>query len=572
MKPLLPCVLLALGTALDLSFGASAVTPSAPWNPDLGDGTYRNPVLYADYSDPDAVRVGDDFYLVASSFHHAPGLPVLHSSDLVNWSLIGHALPVLLPADHFATVRPGEGVWAPAIRHHDGKFLIYYPDPDFGIYVVTATDPAGVWSAPVLVKGGKGLIDPCPLWDDGGRVYLVHGWAKSRAGKNNLVTLNELSADGTRVLDGEGTVVIDENSSGRGWNTLEGPKLYRHGGYYWIFAPVGGVTGGSQAVYRAKDIRGPYEARIVLEQGKTSVNGPHQGAWVDTPGGENWFLHFQDLGPYGRVVHLEPMAWRSDGWPVMGDDPDGDGKGEPVLVYKKPAVKSSPVAKPAPGKGEGSTLSQVEGPATSDEFNTPVLGQQWQWQANSYLRWASLTAQPGSLRLACVPALSRFEGGPAPVADSLWLVPNLLMQKFPAPAFTATTALRFAPSDPGDFAGLVVFGSDYAWLGLRRIATGLRLVQTVCLDANNKGQEREIAGVDLPAGAPGTVWLRVAVQTGAKCHFAYSLDGRTFLPLGAEFTAKASRWVGAKVGLFALSAPAVTSTGQADFDWFHLSP
>lgn len=560
MKSFLSCALLMLGTAVNVSYGAAAMTTLAPWLPDRGDGTYKNPVLFADYSDPDVVRVGEDFYLVSSSFNHAPGLPVLHSRDLVNWTLISHALPALEPLDHFTTVRPGEGVWAPAIRHHGGKFWIFYPDPDFGIYVVTATDPAGAWSAPVLVKGGKGLIDPCPLWDDDGRVYLVHGWAKSRSGKNNLLTLNELSADGLRVTDGEGTVIIDENTSGRGWTTLEGPKFYRRDGYYWIFAPVGGVTGGSQAVYRAKTIRGPYEARIVLEQGGTPINGPHQGAWVDTAAGENWFLHFQDHGAYGRIVHLEPMSWRADGWPVMGDDPDGDGKGVPVLTHRKPAVKPQPIAVPA----------------TSDEFDSPVLGLQWQWQANGFLQWASLTARRGSLQLACVPALGRFDGkSSAPVEDSLWLLPNLLMQKFPAPAFTATTAVEFSPAAPEDAAGLMVFGYDYAWLGLRRTAQGIRLVQMTCLEANNKGQEREIAGLALPAGTGGQgkpLFLRVTVAEGAKCRFAYSLDGIAFQPIGDEFTAKVSRWVGAKVGVFALSAPAATSTGHADFDWFRLSP
>ncbi|HWA09414.1 MAG TPA: glycoside hydrolase 43 family protein [Opitutaceae bacterium] len=553
MKLSLAYAVLVLGTTggriLVPSLAAAMASGPAPWTPDLGDGTYRNPVLFADYSDPDAVRVGDDFYLVSSSFNHVPGLPILHSRDLVNWTLIGHALPALIPTDHFATVRPGEGVWAPSIRYHAGKFWIFYPDPDFGIYAVTATDPAGAWSAPVIVKAGRGLIDPCPLWDDDGRVYLVHGWAKSRAGKNNLLTLNELSSDGTRVLDGEGTVVIDENTAGRNWTTLEGPKIYRHGGYYWIFAPVGGVTGGTQAVYRSKTIRGPYEARIVLEQGRTAVNGPHQGAWVDTAAGESWFLHFQDRGPYGRVVHLEPMAWRADGWPVIGDDPDGDGKGEPVIVHRKPAVAAT---------------EPVAVPATSDEFNSSPLGLQWQWQANGSPPWASLAAQPGSLRLSSVPA---------PATDSMWLAPNLLMQKFPAPAFTATTVLKFAPAAPGECSGLVVFGYDYAWIGLRRTAAGFRLVEAVCRDANNQGREREIAGIDLPpASAAAGVQLRVSVDAAAKCRFSYSLDGRSFVPLGDEFTARISRWVGAKVGVFALAGPAATSTGHADFDWFRVSP
>ncbi len=172
---------------------ASSSAAIAPWIPDRGDGTYQNPVLFADYSDPDAVRVGDDFYLVSSSFDAVPGLPILHSKDLVNWTIIGHVFAVQTPADHFSVVRHGEGVWAPAIRWHDGKFWIFYPDPDFGIYFSTATNAADEWTPPQLVKAGKGLIDPCPFWDDDGQLYLVHGWAKSRAGIANLLTLHKLS-------------------------------------------------------------------------------------------------------------------------------------------------------------------------------------------------------------------------------------------------------------------------------------------------------------------------------------------------------------------------------------------
>jgi beta-xylosidase len=164
--------------------------PAAVWQPDRLDGTYKNPVLHADYSDPDVVRVGDDYWLVSSSFNHVPGLPILHSRDLVNWELVGHALPRLLPENIFNTPQHGKGVWAPSIRFHAGKYWIYYPDPDFGIYLVTATDPRGPWSAPVLVKGGRGIIDPCPFWDDDGRVYLIHGWAASRANIKNVLTLH----------------------------------------------------------------------------------------------------------------------------------------------------------------------------------------------------------------------------------------------------------------------------------------------------------------------------------------------------------------------------------------------
>ncbi|MEO6995352.1 MAG: glycoside hydrolase 43 family protein, partial [Lacunisphaera sp.] len=435
------CLVLACLTPLIVR---SAETASrAPWIPDRGDGTYQNPVLFADYSDPDAVRVGDDYYLVSSSFLAAPGLPILHSKDLVNWTIINHVFALQPPVDHFSKPRHGQGVWAPAIRFHGGKFWITYPDPDFGIYLTTATDPAGQWTPPVLIKSGRGLIDPCPFWDDDGQLYLVHGWAKSRAGISNLLTLHKLSADGRTLLD-SGEVIIDGNAIPN-WSTLEGPKLYKRNGYYYIFAPSGGVTTGFQAVFRSKNIRGPYAHRNVLDQGQTAINGPHQGAWVDTPTGEDWFLHFQDAGVYGRVVHLEPMVWRDD-WPVIGVDPDGNGKGEPVLTHKKPNV--------------GRTYPAAE-PQTSDEFNAPALGLQWQWNTNPQPEWASLTKRPGFLRLASVPApKTRLDLSPAP--HSIYDAPNFLLQKFPAPAFTVTTKMEFAPQTDGETAGLTVYGYNYA--------------------------------------------------------------------------------------------------------------
>jgi len=554
----------------------SLLAADAPWVPDQGDGTYKNPVLFADYSDPDAVRVGDDFYLVSSSFHCTPGLPVLHSKDLVNWTIIAHALPVQVPADHFSAVRHGEGVWAPAIRFHAGKFWIYYPDPDFGIYVVTASDPAGTWSAPVLVMGGKGLIDPCPLWDDDGQVYLVHGWAKSRSGINNRLTVNRLAADGLSATDA-GTVVIDANKM-PGWNTLEGPKFYKRRGYYYIFAPAGGVVPGYQAVFRAKNIYGPYENRIVLAQGKTPINGPHQGAWVDTPTGQDWFLHFQDRGAFGRVVHLEPMVWRSDDWPVIGSDPGGTGKGEPVLTYRKPDV------------GRSDTIAV---PQTSDEFDGGTLGLQWQWQANPQPGWYSLSARPGFLRLYGV---SQAPGPPSSGLPGLYDASNLLLQKFPAPAFTATAKLELPRAGPGEAAGLVVMGYDYMWIGLRTSQDGSPYLVTVrTADATERGRNGEIIAARPGRKAPksmveavardlvrGPVYLRVAVDQKALAQFSYSVDGSRFVPFGRPFQASVDRWIGAKVGLFAMPAadkngypaPGLPAGAEAyaDFDWFRVTP
>ncbi len=521
--------------------------PSSPWVADRGDGTYRNPVLHADYSDPDAIRVGDDFWMTASSFNHVPGLPILHSRDLVNWTLVNHALPALVPAEHFTKPRHGEGVWAPAIRYHDGRFWIFYPDPDFGLYVITATDPRGQWSAPAMLKAGRGLIDPCPFWDDDGRAWLIHGWAKSRAGICNRLTLNEMTPDGTRLLD-EGKVVIDGDLL-TGWRTVEGPKLYKRDGWYYVFAPAGGVGEGYQAVFRSRDIRGPYENRIVLAQGATPINGPHQGAWVSTPSGQDWFLHFQEMPAHGRVVHLQPMRWLKDGWPVMGDDTDGDGTGEPVLTHAKPDTASQPACEPA----------------TGDRFDGEKLGLQWQWQGNPGADWAKLRggASP-SLRLRAVTM---------PQPDSLWMATNLLMQKIPAPAFSAEVTLRLHADESGHQAGLIVFGYDYGWIGLRRTQTGgTELVQVMCPHADKAGKETVIAKTQWASDR--SVNLRVSMDKTLACRFAYRDAGATgaFTPFGETFQASSSRWVGGKVGLFcAASAGSNPDGGYADFESFTVS-
>jgi beta-xylosidase len=524
-----------------------AQAQKAPWVPDRGHGTYTNPVIHADYSDPDVVRVGDDYYLVASSFNAVPGLPILHSRDLVNWQLIGHALPRLVPEDVFSTPQHGKGPWAPAIRHHGGRFWIYYPEPDLGIYAISAVNAAGPWSLPVLVKPGRGLIDPCPFWDDDGSVYLVHAWARSRAGFANVLTLNRLAPDGSRVAD-EGRVIIDGDKL-PGYSTLEGPKMYKRAGCYWIFAPAGGVKQGWQSAFRSRSITGPYEDRIVLAQGTTDINGPHQGAWVTTASGQDWFVHFQDLDAYGRVVHLQPMAWRADGWPVMGTDEDGDGKGEPVRTHAKPSV------------GRPSAMAA---PPTSDEFDRRTLGLQWQWQANPDQGWMSLTAGPGVLRL-----VTRAQANP----DNLWMTPNLLLQKWPAPAFVVTTTVRFSPGQDGSRAGLIVFGQDYAWAGLQRVNGQVRLVVKTFRngrEAKGDAVEQETANEAPPAAIGSPVYLRVRVAAGGLCRFSASADNVNFAALGGEFVARPGVWVGAKVGVFAVGPPVAVAPDHADWDFFRV--
>ncbi|HEX6358104.1 glycoside hydrolase 43 family protein [Actinophytocola sp.] len=472
---------------------------------------FTNPVLNADWPDPDVVRVGDDYFMAVSSFNRAPGLPVLHSRDLVTWEVIARALPAVPPEAHYRLPRHGGGVWAPSIRHHDGTFHITYPDPDHGIFVVSAEDPRGPWSPARLLLGGTGLIDPCPLWDDG-RAYLVHGWARSRSGVANRLTMVEVDNGLTRLVGVPRTVI--DGAELPGYHTLEGPKLYKRDGWYWIFAPAGGVATGWQSAFRARDIAGPYEGRVVLAQGGSPVNGPHQGAWVDTPTGEeHWFLHFQDRGVFGRVVHLQPMTWQADGWPVIG------AAGEPVPTHRRPTAPVVPQREPA----------------RCDDFTTTSLGLQWHWQANPEPDWLALPGD-GTLRLRVLPD---------DVGD-LRLLPRVLGQPLPGRPSTWTTSLTLGPSAPGTRAGLVVLGTEYAWLGIEETPGG---VHVICRRSVGRGQEHTFAQAALPVRG---VQVRVDCDAEGTIGFAWRpLGAAAWREVDTRFQATAGRWIGADIGLFA---------------------
>lgn len=530
---------------------AMAQYRSEVWVSDEGNGMYRNPVLHADYSDPDVCAVGEDYFLTASSFNCTPGLPILHSKDLVNWKIVNYALKKVEPVEYYNEARHGKGVWAPSIRFHEGVFYIYWGDPDFGIFMVKTRDPYGEWDAPVLVKAGKGMIDPCPLWDDDGRVYLAHAWAGSRAKFNSVLTVCEMNKEGTAVIS-DPVLVFDGNDGVN--HTIEGAKFYKRNGFYYLFAPAGGVVSGWQLVMRSKDVYGPYEARIVMAQGKTDINGPHQGGWVDTPAGESWFLHFQDKGAYGRVLHLNPMKWVND-WPVIGVDKDGDGCGDPVSRYRKPKTdKTYP----------------IETPVESDEFDTRKLGLQWEWHAN-YQDVFGFTTNMGYARI--------YGHELSPHFKNFWEVPNLLMQKFPAEEFTATAKLKVSAKDDGQLSGLIIMGWDYSWIGVEKQGEKFLLKQAVCKDAEqgNLEQVSTLAVLEpsrkFEAGLfpnyEREIYIRVHVDKGAYCRFSYSLDGKKFTEAGTLFKARQGKWIGAKVGMFSVT-PHGKERGWLDVDWFRV--
>lgn len=486
------------------------------WVADLQNGNYRNPVLYADYSDPDAIRVGEDYFMVASSFSNSPALPILHSKDLVNWKVINYCLKHV-PEFRYNNPIHGCGVWAPSIRYHEGTYYVCFPMPDEGIYMTTTKDPWGEWSEPVNIRPGAGWIDPCPFWDDDGNAYLVAGVAKSRIGYKSVLHVVRMQPDGMGIF-GEEVKIFDGNENDQ--ITIEGPKMYKRNGYYYVFAPAGGVKTGWQTILRSKNPFGPYEYKVVLRQGDSPVNGPHQGAWVDTVTGEDWFLHFQDVYAAGRITHLQPMHWEND-WPVIGVN-EVDGCGEPVLRYKKPEV--------------GATYP-IDAPEDSDFFEGENLGLQWQWNANYKKEWYDL--ENGQLILHAQAADPKTQ---------LCDISNLLLQKWPAPEFSITTCLHLEQMKDGDVAGLVSLGGCYTALAVQKINGKMSLQQRT----GNWTKDDEVR-TGLGEWNSDVIYIQMKVEKEIYRTFYVGTAEENLQPVGQMVEATPGRWVGVKDGLFAIN-------------------
>jgi beta-xylosidase len=356
-----------------------------------------------------------------------------------------------------------------------------------------------------------------------------------------VIVVKKMNAEGTKVID-EGKLVYDGHQSDP---TIEGPKIHKRNGYYYILAPAGGVSTGWQLALRSKNIYGPYERHVSMHQGKSIINGPHQGAWVTTQTGEDWFLHFQDKKAYGRVVHLNPMTWKNN-WPVIGIDTDGDGTGEPVITHKKPNTgKSYP----------------VQTPADSDEFNTSILGKQWQWMANPKATWHFMNPSSGALRL--------YSAKLPDSAINLWEAPNVLLQKFPAEEFMVTTKMTFHRNVnlENEKAGLAVMGLSYSNIAFKSRKDGVYLVYATCKDAGRRNVENEKVILKL---SDSTAYFRVIVSKNAVCTFSYSTNGSDFTEINETFQAEAGRWTGATTGIFCTRQTQTNDAGWVDVDWFRI--
>lgn len=487
---------------------------------DMGDGTYRNPILNADYSDPDAIRVGDRYYMVVSDFHFT-GMQVLESEDLVNWKIISQIydrfdLPGWDSNRHYAG-----GSWAPAIREHGGLFYVYFCTPDEGLFMSTAADPHGPWAPLHCVKKVKKWEDPCPLWDDDGQAYLGH----SVHGAGPII-VHRMSADGRELLDEGQTVYTGP--------VAEGTKWLKRDGYYYLCIPEGGVRTGWQTMLRSRDIYGPYERKIVLEQGSTAVNGPHQGALVDTPEGEWWFMHFQSVTPTGRVVHLQPARWK-DGWIEIGEDYDGNGVGEPVSAYRKPTVQAE-------------TRPYI--PDMSDEFDDndlywrggqqSALALQWQWCHNPVDSAWSLTEREGWLTLHAMKAANLKE------------CRSMLTQKTIGQPGEATVMMDCRGIADSTFAGMLCTGKEFRAVG-------------VCADGiyTETDGKREI----ISRRRPKRIYLRTALDNKTNAfRFYYSTDGRKYIPAGDFFTMRDGYWKGVRTGVYCYNTAG--NGGKVQFDFF----
>lgn len=507
------------------------------WKSDMGNGIFRNPVLYVDYSDPDVIRVNNKYYMTASSFNYTPGLPILESEDLVNWTLVQYAIDNIdYPA--YQIPQHSKGVWAPSIRYHEGWFYIYYGMPDEGIFMVRTMDPCGKWESPVLVLEGKGLIDPCPIWDDDGRAYVVHGYAKSRIGFNSYLGLFEM--DGSKAISEDHLIF----NGSRTQVTIEGPKIYKREGFYYIFAPAGGVVVGWQTVLRSKNINGPYEEKIVMRQGSTPINGPHQGALVDTPQGEEWFIHFQDRGAYGRITHLQPVIWEN-GWPIIGKKTEGRDWGEPYLFHKKPIAPQKEI---------------VYQPA-SDEFEDETLALQWQWMGNHTNEFYSLSQKKG-----CLTLYSKNPSQKEPVI--LWNCANILTQKIVTPKFTVETEVDLSHLGEKEQAGIVVMGGQYAWLGVRVVDGKRTLVFARSFEEGQQKKEEIIQEYPFPEQC-SILKLKVKIEEkeNVRAYFSFCTDGETFQTMNTAFVMSSHTWVGSRTGLFSVALDLKEEHGYAEFSY-----
>jgi len=520
---------------LTIPLGRASVMTSdiGSWG-DQDDGTYRNPVLNADFPDSDTVEHHGTYYMISSKQHMSPGMMILESKDLVNWSLVGHVYKKLSWEPNY---RPDQmngykyGVWAGDLAYHEGRWYCYMIDTKSGLYMISAPDIHGPWDEPICMLRRQGWTDPGVFWDDEAKqAYLVCNFGRVPDKKVRItqIRLFKMSWDGRKVLD-EGSVIYDQ---GR----CESCKIDKINGTWYIFLSEWIDRDRKQIVLRSKTdiIYGPYDRKVILERGTAFDRSAVQGSIVQAPDGSWWYLHQlvqNTTNPFqGRPQCLEPVTW-VNGWPIIGKDEDNDGIGEPVLSYRKPV-----------------TGQPITAPQTDDEFDGPKLGPQWEWNHNPRDdRW-SLTERPGWLRLKASVPVGKGD---------FWGACNTISQRIMGTGKgTVVTKLDLSGMKPGQQAGFVRFSIIYHLFGVRMNSNG---VKQLLFNANGKVTNG-------PAIRTDTLWIRT-VNDGNRAHFAYSTDCELFTRFGPVFTIKFGNWCGDRLGFYCWNDR--DDTGCIDVDWFH---
>lgn len=502
--------------------------PPSPWGNwplwgDQKDGTYRNPVLPSDYSDLDCIRVGSDYYAISSTMQYSPGMVILHSKDLVNWSITGHAVDDVTrigPEMNWDRMnRYGRGVWAGAIRHHDGKFWVYFGTPEEGYFMTSAKDPAGPWEPLHQMTKEGGWDDCCPFWDDDGQGYFVGTHFKG----GYKTWLYKLTPDG-RDLIPESRVLINEGLR------REANKLLKVNGiYYHFFSEHKPDTGRYVMMQRADKITGPYSEPRQLSHVQRESHEPNQGGIVDTEKGDWFFFTHHGNGDWeGRAASLLPVTW-VDGWPILGNVGE-DGMGRMPWSGKKP-IPDSPLVVPQ----------------SDDDFSNPKLNVQWEWNYQPRAEKWSLTERPGWLRLHAWQPLK---------PDDLKKAGNTLTQRVMRTSENVVT-VQLDPSGmaDGQVAGLCLYHRDYGTMAVRR-ENGQLTVEAARNQTILRG----------PGIAAKPIWFRAEWGLDGLCRFSYSEDGKTFSPFGDPFRFGWADYRGERIGLFSYNNSG--EAGYADFDSF----
>lgn len=497
-----------------------------------GDGTFVNPIVPADFSDIDAIQVGSDYVAISSTLHGSPGMAILRSGDLVNWRVVGHAIADVSELDPLlsgeALARYGRGVWAGALRQHDGRFYIFFTTPDTGLFMTSSAAVEGPWDEPHCLWGVPGHDDPCPLWE-GDRAWLVMTRFAGDPDDPRMYTifLYRMSPDG-RSIDLDSAIPIERGPG------AEASKLYRIGDLYYLFFSEVKAEGRVAMCKRAAtlpELAGAERVQLNHVDPQRDKE-PNQGAFLTDRDGDWWFLTHQGTGDWeGRALCLLPVSWR-DGWPIIGQ-PGPDGIGNMVWRPKVPA--NAQAALP---------------PDLSDDFSQPSLRPDWEWNHAPRADGWSLSARPGWLRLRSFP----------PARQDFTGISNVLSQRAWRTARNEVrVCLQYDGMVPGQRSGLCHMSREFASIEVETDASGHRVVVRI--------GEAVATTLELPSGSKGQIWLSSIWSDAGTASFAYGVDGQSFAAVGQPSQLKWGHYRGDRVGLFTCGTDS-TDAGFADFGRF----